>query len=86
MTPREFEPFTEAYEGEVNRMFLHFGVVAATIANVNRDPKQKPEPYQPLDFCPEKMSPRRYLTVEEADRAMDRFIAAHGGVDMRQEG
>lgn len=26
------------------------GIVASTIANVNRDPKKRPEPFEPLDF------------------------------------
>jgi hypothetical protein len=31
---------------------LRAGIVASTIANVNRDPKKKPDAYQPADFMP----------------------------------
>lgn len=29
-----------------------FGTIAATIGNVNRDPKSTPEPFSPQDFMP----------------------------------
>jgi hypothetical protein len=31
---------------------LRAGIVAATIANVNRDAKKRSQPYEPLDFMP----------------------------------
>lgn len=38
---------------------LRAGIVASTIANVNRDPKSRPEPFAPQDFMPlvEKAAP-----------------------------
>lgn len=32
---------------------LNAGIVAATVANANRDPKKRKEPYRPQDFMPE---------------------------------
>lgn len=40
------EPFGE------ERGDLRAGIVASIIANVNRDPKKRKEPYQPTDFMP----------------------------------
>ena len=42
---------------------LRMGTLCATIANVSRDPKKKPKPYQPIDFItwmdrPEVKKPR----------------------------
>ena len=41
----------EPFGGE--RGDLQAGIVASTVANVNRDPKKKRKPYEPGDFMPE---------------------------------
>ena len=33
------------------------GLIAATIANANRDPKKRRKPYEPQDFMPRRDSP-----------------------------
>lgn len=43
----ELEPW-----GEV-RGDLRAGIVASVIANVNRDPKKKGQPFKPTDFMPD---------------------------------
>lgn len=47
------EPFGE------ERADLRAGIIAATIANANRDPKKQPKPFQPEAFMPfrEKREP-----------------------------
>lgn len=42
----EIEPFGTEID------LLGHGIVASTLANVNRDPKRRPQPYQPSDFIP----------------------------------
>lgn len=42
----KLEPFGE------ERADLRMGILAALIANVNRDPKKQPAPYEPDDFMP----------------------------------
>lgn len=42
----QIEPFGAPYED------LRAGVVASVVANVNRDPKKRPEPFGPLDLLP----------------------------------
>lgn len=46
------EPFGE------ERADLRAGIVASVIANVNRDPKKRKEPYAPLDFMPYTERPK----------------------------
>lgn len=47
MAYAELEPFGE------ERADLRAGIVAHVIANANRDPKTKPEPFKPSDFMPD---------------------------------
>lgn len=46
MAYAHLEPFGD------ERGDLRAGIVASTIANVNRDPKRTPEPFRPEDFMP----------------------------------
>lgn len=69
------EPFGE------ERDDLRSGIIASTIANVNRDSKRRSRPYQPSDFMPdyEKQATRKPLTsVEEWEevKAMARALRA----------
>lgn len=70
----------EKWKDKEHRSFLKSGIVAATIANVNRDPKSRPQPFEPEDFAPRRP---RYLTVEESEAALVAFTHAMGGQDLR---
>lgn len=55
MTWREYREWLEFYEVEPfgdERADLRSGIVAALIANVNRDPKKHPQPFKPNEFMP----------------------------------
>ena len=55
MSSREYAEWMAYYRLEPfgeERGDLRAGVVAATVANVNRDPKVRGEPYSPRDFMP----------------------------------
>lgn len=52
MTPCQFHYLRKRWEAGRDEAFLGFGIVAATIANCNRDPKKKPQPFKPEDFVP----------------------------------
>jgi hypothetical protein len=54
----QLEPWGE------QRADLRSAIVASVIANVNRDPKRKSEPFQPLDFMP-------YLKLDKKDADAD---------------
>lgn len=53
---------------------LRAGIVASTIANVNRDPKKRRKPYTAQDFAPQwgKSEPKKEeQTVEEQQRILE---------------
>lgn len=49
-TLRELDLLLQVYDDERREVDWHFGLLASVIANVNRDPKTRPEPYAPEDF------------------------------------
>lgn len=51
---------------DANRADLGFGMVASVIANVNRDPKKKAQPFSASDFMPYREQQR-----SDADRQRD---------------
>ncbi len=61
------------------------GLIAATIANVNRDPKQRRQPYEPSDFMPRRAAQVEVeeQSVEEQAQIMEAWArileATHGG-------
>lgn len=58
------------------RLDLLAGIIAATIANVNRGPNRAP--YQPKDFMPQfDAPPKRDQTPDEIWSALDRFDAQY---------
>jgi hypothetical protein len=70
----------EGPAGEV-RADWRAALVAATVANVNRDPKRRAEPFLPKDFMPEWDS-----TAQESgatDRAADKRIDQQVGLAKR---
>lgn len=46
MAYASIEPFGE------DRADLRAGMISSVIANTNRDPKKRAEPYEPIDFMP----------------------------------
>lgn len=64
------EPFGE------EAAFYRSGIVAATIANVNRDTKTHPEPFSPADFMPK--SKRREEEAEKQPATREELI---GGLE-----
>lgn len=67
---------------------LQAGIVASTVANVNRDPAKRSEPFSPLDFMPkwdEVTEPEKPRQTWEQQLAMAEALnAAFGGQDLRQ--
>jgi hypothetical protein len=66
MAYAELEPFGPA------QVAWQLAVIAATVANANRDPKKRSQPFQPSDFLPEEPMTDR----ERADRLRSKFDAA----------
>ncbi len=46
------------------------GMIASVIANVNRDPKKRKEPYGPDDFVPKRVQEIEQQTPDEQSRIM----------------
>ncbi len=70
MTPRQFDELQSVVrkerEAADERRFFCAGVVASVVANVNRDPKKKREPFTPQDFMPQGApKPKKKQAVEE---------------------
>ena len=70
------EPFGET------RADLRAGIVAATVANANRDAKKRKRPFGPEDFMP-KFEPKAPQSTEEQLQIVEMLNAALGGVDLR---
>lgn len=69
MTPRQFEALREVMQREADakneRADFHAGLVASVIANVNRDPKKRPDPFTAADFMPNKApKPKKKPTTD----------------------
>lgn len=52
-----------------NRGDLQAAIIASTLANVNRDPKRKSEPFKPSDFMP-------YAEAQSTQRQRDEDLSA----------
>jgi len=65
---------------------LRAGIVASTIANVNRDHKKRSQPYKPEDFMPRR-TPAESEEQTPADhlRIIELYNAALGGEDLRKK-
>lgn len=74
------EPF-----GEV-RGDLRTGILAATIANTQRDPAVRPDPFSPLDFIPDywaEIQEEHHQDWKEQLAIVEMINAAMGGKDLR---
>ena len=57
-------------------------MVASVIANVNRDPKHKPEPFTPQDFMPQKAEAEKEQTPNDVLAILRIWNAAVGGTEI----
>jgi hypothetical protein len=78
----ELEPFGE------ERGDLRAGIVASTVANVNRDPKKQKKPYSPQDFLPKfdqgGAGGKAALSPEALRRKWEMVVAAFGGGEKKK--
>jgi len=87
LSTREFDEWLAYYQIEPwgeERGDVRAGIIASTIANVNRNPKQRRKPYSPKDFMPVyDKPPKRQQSTEEMLRMAEMITAAMGGQDLR---
>ena len=75
----ELEPFGP------ERNDVGAGIVASTIANVNRDPKKRKKPFSPSDFVPQFGTEKKERDWQDLLAHVEMLNAAFGGVDKRQK-
>lgn len=75
----QIDPIGEA------RADLRAGIVASTVANVNRDPKKRTRPYKPADFMPDFDKAEREPDWQRMLQQAMMINAAYGGKDMRPQ-
>jgi len=89
MSSREYAEWMAYYRLEPfgeERGDLRAGVVAATVANVNRDPKVRGEPYSPRDFMPLVEEETEAPEPEEVYLKIRAWAAMAGATETKDEG
>ena len=85
MSSREFAEWLAFMNLEplgAERADLQAGIIAATVANAHRDPKQRRQPYQPGDFIPD-YDPQPEKTGQDLLAIVELINAGLGGRDLR---
>lgn len=80
LTPREFRALCERWKQDQKRQDGRVALIAALIANANRDPKRRSKPYQVDDFMPKE---RKKQTAEQMRDTVKVLHAAFGGKGKR---
>jgi len=75
----ELEPFGE------DRADLRSGIVASTIANVNRNPKKRRKAFTASEFMPDFEKERAPASPETLLAKVEMLNAAFGGRDLRKK-
>lgn len=86
MRPGDFDSLEPADVGELVRTKrerdkqiamredFRFGMICATLANLKRDPKKQPVPFQPKMFFASLAPPQRQMTSDEILQALGRMV------------
>lgn len=61
------------------------GIVASTVAEVNRNRKKRGKPYGPQDFMIDYGKRRKRQTVADQIKLAEMLTAAFGGQDLREQ-
>ena len=75
LTPRAYRALSDRVSERERRQDWRFGTVAAVAANLMRDSRQRPSPYQPADFFPHLAAPT-VRPARPATRVTDEQVAA----------
>lgn len=82
LSARELAEWADFYALEPwgsDARFLGSGIVAATIANANRDSKRKQEPFTPMDFMPDFGGERKRAKAKQKAKSFRESLKAHFG-------
>lgn len=75
MTLAQYDALAERYTADEENQYWRAGVIAATIANVNRDSKRKASAYKPEDFMPQ-LRKKKQLSQEELIKKVKSTLAS----------
>lgn len=79
MTPSSFFILWERWKEKERRTDARFALVATLIANTNRDPNKKPEPFTLEDFMPQVQEESEPLDDDETLQHIRALNAIFGG-------
>lgn len=65
---KEFDALVKQWEQTEDRKFFRSGIIAATLANINRDP-HRTAPFSPHDFMPQRGGAQELSAAEAAQNA-----------------
>ncbi len=71
---REYAALLERHIANIKRQDYHAALICAVLANINRDPQKKPDPFTPADFMPSLAVPEK----EEEGEALDHILKLAG--------
>ena len=81
LSPPEFKSMYEAWKIREERTDRRIGRLCAIIANVNRDPKKRKEPFTEEDFIPKQRTKKKQTPEEMLNivRALNQAFGGKGG-------
>lgn len=82
VSSRDFAEYWAHHQLEpwgLEREDLRAGIVASTIANANRDPKKRAQPYTAFDFVPQGATDEDESDEDEVAARIDAVMVSLGG-------
>ena len=84
LTPVQFNALSGRYAQQQDWLNYRAGLIAAVIANVNRDPKKRRDPFTPQDFI--QRTETEKPVPENLQDKIRRINAAMGGSEIKKNG
>ncbi len=78
----QFNALVARYKEAEDWLNYRAGLICSVIANVNRDPKKKPEPFTPSDFMPQTKKVTKEMSQDDLLEQMRLWNAAAGGIEV----
>ena len=66
LTLVQFNAMCKRFQSREERMDFHAGLICSVLANINRDPKRKTDPYTAKDFMPGQPVGRKDWAAQKA--------------------
>ncbi len=83
ISPVEFGELAQRKRDEAERIRkegqYNAALICSVLANINRDSKKKPSPFQPKDFMPTEVKEKKAQTPEQVAETLKAYTMAMGG-------